>query len=247
MRNLLRFEYHKIFRQKSFYVCFGIVFGMIFLNALLMKSLQDGEADVVFRAAEFCESALSSASFSMILGIFTALFVCDDYSNNTLKNIYARGYSREKVYVSKYIASASVSLVMAVLCVAFAFALPIAIGGSEIALDSRLIGNLLAQLVVILGYHALYFAVAMFIGKVGGSVAFNLVGPSLILTALTLITSLLKIETLSFGNYWLDSAMKSLSAGSTDGSLLVRAVVMAAVYIGILIGGGLMLNHKKEI
>ncbi len=247
MKNLLRFEFRKITRQKSFYVCFGIVFGLIFLSALLLNTLQDSATEVVFNAAEFAKSALSSASFVMILGIFTALYVCDDYSNNTLKNIYARGYSRGEVYFSKYIASATVSLIMAIFCMAFSFVLGAVIGGAEIAVDSHLIGNLLAQLAVILGYHALYFAVAMFFGKVGGSVAFNLVGPSLILTVLTLVTSLLKIESLSLGNYWLDSAMESLSSGSTDGSMPVKAVVMAAVYMGILLTGGYMLNRKKEI
>ncbi len=39
----------------------------------------------------------------MFAGIVTALLVCDDYEQQTIKNIYARGYSRSQVYFSKLI------------------------------------------------------------------------------------------------------------------------------------------------
>ena len=204
MGQLFRFETRKIIRQKSFYICFGISFLILVLNAIIMKiSANDAGNDIVFSPVKFSMSAIVGSSFIMLLGIFTALYCCDDVSNNTMKNIYSKGYSRAKVFFAKYIVSLSASLIVAIAFFLISFMLGKVLGNADEAITGTFAGSIILQLLVVVGYHAVYFSLAMIIGKVGGSVALNIVGPMLVFTVLSLLASLLKID-FDFSEFWLD-------------------------------------------
>lgn len=104
MSKLISFEFRKIFRQKSLYVCLAIMLALICLSAAVNAGLeQNPEFDLIFTVESFTKSALSASSFFMILGIFVALYCCDDVANNTLKNLYSRGFTRGQVYGADFI------------------------------------------------------------------------------------------------------------------------------------------------
>lgn len=246
MQKLISFEFRKILRQKSLYICLIIVLGLIGLMAVVNASLaKNPDLDVTFSVAGFTKSALSSSSFFMVLGIFIALYCCDDVSNNTLKNLYSRGFSRRQVYFSKYVVSLLVSEGFALLCFLFAF-----IMGKATASDAeggKVFGSIVSQLVVTVAYHAVFFSVATVIGKVGGSVAVNIAGPILVLTVLTLITSLLKLENVNLGDYWLDSAVTGLTAVEIQTKAFVKAIVMGVIYTAAFATAGYFFYKKKEL
>ena len=246
MGKLLKFEFRKITKQKSFYICFGIVFLLAVLNVVLTKSLSSESEEVIFSTGSMLVKSLSGSSFMMILGIFTALYVCDDYTNNTLKNIYAKGYTREKVYLSKYIMSVLVAVVMSLITMAITVAL-CSMNGATQDLQSSIIKSILSQIILVIAYQSLYFGVSMIFGHVGGSIAFNLVGPSLVVTILTLITSILKIDSLNISSFWLDSAFNSVTILNPSNEIITKGVIMGLIYIVIFCVGGLFLTKKKEI
>lgn len=245
MIRLIKFEFHKLIRKKNFYICFGISAVIMLLNLLLTKApMGEEDAEVQLSAVSFAMSTLSNSSFLMLAGIFTALYVCDDYANNTLKNIYSHGYSRAEVYFSKYVVSLLAELAVAVLLIAVAFLLGQACANVK-STGGAFIGNLLCQLFMLAAYHGIYFSLAYVIGKTGGSVAINIVGPSLVLTVLSLITSLLKID-ITLSDYWLDSVFSSLAQGLTDAKTIVKAIVMPLIYGGVFVTAGYLLSRKKE-
>lgn len=248
MGKLLKFEFRKITRQKSFYICFGIALLILALSAVILKAaVNEAGSTEVFSPVSFSLTALTSSSFTLVLGIFVALYCCADYSDNTLKNIYSRGYTRAQVYFAKYLVSLLLSLAVAILFFLWAFIFGKKFGNTEEAVTQEFIISVVCQLVIVAGYHAVYFSLAMIIGKVGGSVAVNLVGPMLVITVLTLLTSLLKIENLTLNSYWLDAPMSSLSQGAAESSLFLKSIVMSVIYAGIFVAGGYFLNRKKEI
>ena len=105
MKDLLKFEFYKLKKQKSFYICTAVILAMSFLGALLTKLLADNNAGlntVVLSGQSTMLSAISSSNFTMICSIFIALFVCADHSEQTIKNIYSRGFSKGTVYFAKY-------------------------------------------------------------------------------------------------------------------------------------------------
>lgn len=245
MKNLLAFEFRKILRQKSFYICFVIALGLIALSAAVSAGFKDSpDFTGVYTVGGFVRSALSSSSFFLVLGVFVALYCCDDVTNNTLKNLYSRGYSRGQVYFSKYIVSLAASLFAAAICFLFAF---IACRSSADASKENIVGSVACQLVVVIAYHAVYFSLAMIIGKVGGSVAINIVGPILVLTVLTLITSLLKLEGVNLGDYWLESAINGLAAAKVQSKAYIKAIVMTVIYASVFITAGYFVNKRKEL
>ena len=107
MNNLLKLEFTRLKRQKSFYVCTIIMVALIFLSMLTANALANASPEI---AAEFKASGIESliggmgnSSFTLIASIFAVLFVCEDYDQQIVKNIYARGYSRKSVYLSKMV------------------------------------------------------------------------------------------------------------------------------------------------
>lgn len=245
MGKLIAFEFRKLLRQKSLYICMIIVLGLIGLSAVVNAGLEKNpEFDIMFTVAGFTKGALTSSLFFMILGVFVALYCCDDVTNNTLKNLYSRGYTRGAVYFSKYIVSLAASVCMAAVSFLFAF---VAGKMSANADGANAFGSIACQLLTVAAYHAVYFAVATVIGKVGGSVAVNIVGPMLVLTVLTLVTSLLKLESVNLGDYWLESAVNGLTAATLTTKAAVKAIVMSAVYIPAFAVGGYLFNKKKEL
>ncbi len=97
MNNLMKFEFRKLFKQKSFYICTAVMLGMSFIGLLLNKALASNpDFNIVLpTASSALLSAVSSSSFTMVCGIFIALFVCTDYDQQTIKNVYSRGFSRK--------------------------------------------------------------------------------------------------------------------------------------------------------
>ncbi|MCM1130270.1 MAG: ABC transporter permease [Roseburia sp.] len=246
MSKLISFEFRKILRQKSLYICLIIVLGLIGLSAAVNASLEKNpEFEFLFTVSSFTKQALSSASFFMILGIFVALYCCDDVANNTLKNLYSRGFSRGQVYFSKYIVSLIVSEALAVICFLFAF-LTSKAAASE-GENAKLLGSIFSQLILVVAYHAVYFSVATIIGKVGGSVVVNIAGPMLVLTVLTLITSLLKLKSVNLGDYWLESAMQGLTVTTIETKAFIKAIVMGIIYTVAFVPVGYVMNKKKEL
>ena len=115
MRNILKFEFHKLFRQKSFYICSAIMVVFSVLGIMITKSLAENNPELItgnLSGLSALLSAITSANFVMISGIFIALFVCTDHDNQTIKNIYSRGFSKTKVYISKLIVCLCAVIVM---------------------------------------------------------------------------------------------------------------------------------------
>lgn len=131
MGQLFRFEFRKLFRQKSFYICGCVLIGLILLTAVTLNmiySLSQGNMEAggvtvsasddgfLYTGIYMLVGAVSSSNFTIVLAVFLSLFVCSDYTNGTLKNIIARGYSRTRIYAVKYMVSLAATTVYTIVC-----------------------------------------------------------------------------------------------------------------------------------
>ena len=123
MNNLLKFEFRKLFNQKSFYICTGVMLALSFIAMLFNKALaENSDLNTVMPTAKSALlSAISSSNFTIICGIFIALFVCTDYDQQTIKNVYSRGFSRNSVYFAKYIVCVISTIVMFAVILVFTY------------------------------------------------------------------------------------------------------------------------------
>ncbi len=242
--NLLKFEWRKLWRQKSLYICFGIGLLIITLAMLTSKTF-----DTLTDAVNTMFVVLSTG-FTSFLGIFMAVFVCHDFSQQTIKNVYARGYQRTTVYFAKYFISLVATLLMVLLYLAYGFVLSLMLGGEVGSLLGWQWGALALQVWSIIGFHGLFFGVGMLLTKVGGTVALNLVGISFCFQILNLIFVLLEIDfnILDFSLETLfTDILNTLIDNRITTELVTRAVILPLSYVVIFVGAGWYVNQRRDV
>lgn len=118
MINLLKVDFYKIFRAKSFYVIGFILAALAAINSCLYAKIT---LDAIDNSGMFSFTGLNMGFFisffsnlqgvTTYISIFVVLFMCSEFSNGTIKNIATKGYHRESIYLSKFITSVVGSLV----------------------------------------------------------------------------------------------------------------------------------------
>ncbi len=248
MGKLLKYETRKLFKAKSFYICLAVLAAYLFLSVLLQQTIYGAldESELANTelptAASILQSALSSSLTTLILGIFTALFVCEDYTDGTLKNICAKGFKRETICCSKFITVlifALAACIVSWIC-GYIFGAMFFESGT---IDGKVIASLLAQLIVVLGYTAVFFAVSIAIRKTGGAIAGCIVAPMLVSLVLSIVDSFLNFESFAFTDYWLEGLFSSVASGEK----IVAAIVLSIIYAVIFIAAGIFVNRKQEV
>lgn len=249
MKNLLKFEFHKLLKAKSFYICTTIIFLMslltIIINLLVSKIEYEGMSMPKASALETMVGAISSSNFTMIAGIFVAIFACYDYEQQTIKNIYSHGYSRNTVYFAKLIVCLISTLIMFAITLAFNYLMGLILLNGPYK-DGNYLGLILGQIIYCLTYSSFIFALAVIIKKTGFSIALAILGPSLITLIITLIDSLLKLKDFKISSYWFGSFSSDLVSLSTTNNRLLIVIGLSFAYCILFVLGGYFINKKQE-
>lgn len=251
MKNLLKLEFRKLRKQKSFYICTIVMVVLLFLSAMTSKALCDASSEFT---AQYNGSgitamigAISNCSFLLIAGIFVALFVCDDYEQQIIKNIYSRGYSRSQVYGSKFISSFVATTIMFVIVVLSAFlfgTIYFGLGESE---GTNIFSILAVQYLNCMANISLYFAISCVLRKTGSSVAGVFVAPLLVNMVLGLADSFLKLEKVTLASIWVSSFINDLSVLTIEHNRFMIALLMSFIYIPLFVAAGLYFHKKMEL
>lgn len=248
MSRLLKFEFRKLIRQKSFYICTAIMLASSFIGLLLNKTLASNpELNMTMPTAQSALlSAVSSSSFTMLCGIFIALFVCADYDSQTIKNIYSRGFSRNSVYFAKFIVCVVSTVVMFAITLIFTYVAGVSM--FEIGTEAgNYAGLVIGQLLYCLAYSSFVFAISLIVKKVGVSIALAVLGPPLIGAVINLADAFLKIKSFQIGSYWLEGLIGDLSSLATDQTRLIVCIVLSLVYTAVFVAAGYLVNRKQEV
>lgn len=250
MINLLKFEFRKLWQSKSFYIVFALGFVSTVLVILLSRVVTD-IFNITPSVTIYVLTALSSSSIASLLGVYLAIYVCSDYTQHTIKNIYARGYSRSAVFFSKYLVSLGVTLFVGLLYVLFTFLLALMFGCRADGMTGDMWGKLVLQFWVLFGLHGMFFGVSMMIGKIAGSLAVNIVGIELGFVLLNALISILATK-LNFEFSILDYHLETILNTLIDEARLTtaefaRVLVMPIVYTVVCVGGGWLINRRRDV
>lgn len=246
MNKLIKFEFRKLCKTKSFYNCIIISSVLAVLNALILKSVSDTTGEL-YDAASYILKFTNNAMLLLIIGIFTAIFVTEDFSSGTIKNIYAKGYSRNVVYMSKYIASTVSALIIVGTSLLTCIIVSNGLFKGETVENSTFLSSLLLQILLIIAYNSLYFVISIIVGKLGSSIAFIIVGPSMVSLMLTLADSFLNIKNVKLNDYWLENCMSSVQVINCSNSIIVSSLVVSMAVIIVSLIVGTQLHRRKEI
>lgn len=130
MINLLRGEFYKLFKSRSFYICAlvgaGIVIlmcGMLFFADAIQKGeVKNGTVGIYVDSSAVNEGEASAPLLKeitildmvrqvfgnfgyLVAAIFVSIFVIMEYGNGAIKNVVGKGYGRWQIFAAKYISS----------------------------------------------------------------------------------------------------------------------------------------------
>lgn len=203
MRNLLKSDFYKLFRMKSFYVC-CIVAAVISvvsmsLNAAVNSMTESfGDIDVSVQTTSFeniLYNLISPDGDWFILAIIgVSLFVTIEYNSGTLKNIAARGFKRENIFFSKLIVciveTFIITLCFALACViSGALMLGVPAGGFNDDFWKVFLTMCGVDILILIGYTCFIVMVAYLVRTNGGTIALSLCAHYLIPTVLVMFNA----------------------------------------------------------
>lgn len=246
MKNLLKLEFRKIKKQKSFYICTLIMAGLLFLSVSNANELSKS-SETAATAADIMVNALNSSSFFLIGGIYIVLLVCDDYEQQTIKNIYARGYSRKQVYLSKLISSWTAVTIMFIIVMLCAFAFGQSYFKAGDIGSPHFIGILASQYAACMANMCLCFLVSAILRKNGSSIAAAIVAPMLVNMLLNFIDSHIKFKNFTTTELWISSFLSELSNLNVTNERLMICLIASLIYIPFFTLIGIFFHKRIEL
>lgn len=232
MGKLLAFEFRKLFRLKSFYICTGIT---LLMGILTLRAFSHGGAG--YDGFVSLLKAVDNSSLTMLLGIWTAIFICDDYTAGTIRNIVTRGYTRTSIFFSKLIVLCCGTLIMLVLdWIVSCIAGEAMWGKAQTVLSIGFMKSLMAQLMLVIAYACLCNAIASAVQKTGVAVAICAVMPVAVFLLLSFIEITLanrgnSIGAMSLEQYWLNDMISAVSFPDAPAEDISRAFKASVCYI----------------
>ncbi len=279
MKKLLKFEFRKLLRQKSTYICFALLMVFAILSAVCVYLMSYPTYDydpntgmsimipATFKISDFITSAIAPLMmyplFFIVLAVFISSYYCGDKSNGTIKNVLAKGYTREKVFFAKYIVSLVYTLTVTILAFFVSFIVGLIVVGNANGFDGKLILNLFCQILVVLGMHALMITISASMNKKGGSIAVNVLMtifiPVIIMLLDMLVIPQLKIDNFLFSYLFPISVLNYLSTGGNmmfsggemsntaiSNSTYIASAVASIIYLVVFTLLGYLSIRKKE-
>ena len=249
MFKLLNFEFRKLIRQKSFYICIAAMLALLVGSAYTteLMTAKSGVEDPSLSGISYLMEAISGSALSAVLAVFIPLFICEDYASGTIRNIITRGFSRLEMFIAKLIAVLAATVLMTAVCLAAAYLVGTAFwGAGEPSLGSEQIKILLCQLAVIAAYATMFFAISSMLQKVGGSIAICLILPMAAVILLSLADAALAEREIELCGYWIENLGRSLASGEAEAEDIKKALIGAGCYFAASIAFSWLVIMKRE-
>lgn len=255
MASLFRYNFRRIFISKYVYILFGVGIAFIAISLLTLKLsaqlVPEGSArDAALEGLKGLSALKSGANNSMftILGaILVSIFATEEFTQDTIKNVYGKGFDRKSIFVSYYVVSLIISLSFVIIASLFSFLFAILLQGGMGEAGENYILSLVGLLFVVIAFHAVFFSIAISIRKSGGAVALTIVGPTLV-TGLLLLADTLMFKTGDFklSNFWISNRMSMMEAQNVPMDDIIGTFVSSLVVTAIFLPLGFIINLKRD-
>ena len=102
------------------------------------------------------------------------------------------------------------------------------------------------QLVVIVAYASLFFALSAILQKTGGAIALCIVLPMVLTVVLNLADTALAEREIVLSRYWLSKLINSVGSITVEKDALKDALLYSAIYIPVSLAAGWLATMKRE-
>jgi len=256
MGKLLRFEFRKLFQNKAFYICIAVSLVMFIITTVtyvimddLMKTMAEETGtpmpSTTYTSVSLLKSYYSSGSVSIISAVMVVILTSEDYTNDITKNIYSKGFSREKLFISKYIVALVSIVIMMVVGMLVGFISGLFIDGVGTP-GENFVPSIIAIIIVAIAYYSLYFGISLLFKKTGPSIAIAIIAPTTITLLLTLADTFIKNDNFKFSEYWLDYRLVELSYQDVSNKAVIGAIIVALVLMIPMVIVPFLINRKRD-
>lgn len=268
MLNLLRMDLYRIFRNKSFYICFGILAFVNILTFLILfvitnpvtrdfilqygAELTSDAADIESTLANttilevFRQGTVGGGFLSVTTGILGALFICMDFESGFIKNIMAAHENKWDYILSK----AAVTAVMNFLYLAGTFLITLLLnvlsgGFFAYSLPVDVLFYLFSAWMVVNGFSALTLLICMVTrSKAAGVAGAICLNSGLIVMIISTAFSLFGLQWIF--DYSLYMTLASLPS-AFQGDYCLRTIVTGAGFFVLYTVASQIVLAKKDI
>ena len=257
--NIIKSEFYKLKKSRAFYICLLACVALAVFSVVLAGSIQAGI--LVRGAADAAETAEPLTGVSLleqtlgldflptIIAVFVSIFVAGEFANGAMKNYVSKGYSRVKIYLSKFLVCGVAVMAMYGVNTALACAIGSALWGFDpagFATAGSIATMLLSEGLLLMAYTSVFVFLAMWLRSNGASIAVNICVVSLFSTIL-MLTSFITGDSVTLANYWISGNVSALASIAPESGAVLQGVVVGFCY---LIGGavlGSLLFKKQDI
>lgn len=275
MLNLLSGELYKLRKSKGFLVCLVLtvvsvifMYGTLYLaNEMQQGEIENGTAGVtVFtdgQESSESENVLEDITISEVLQvimggfcsfivvIFNAIYVIGEFGHGAIKNMTGKGYSRSKIFISKYVSCILGTVIMLVTGAVSNLAVGCIVIGTDdingIMLKDYTIYTIL-MLGLIMAISSLVVAVSEISRNlaVGISIAVCIVGgiSSLFFSGLDLVLKRFSVQP---SQYWLMDLVQECPYTDFGGEMIQRIIISIVFWTSASIIIGIYHFHKADI
>ncbi|MBR4345156.1 MAG: ABC transporter permease [Lachnospiraceae bacterium] len=270
MKELLSFEFRKLRRTKSLWICTiimvvlkiaGVVITYATQRMITTLSTVEGisEADLggtILSSSGLKELATASngSNITILFAIFVTLFICSDFTEGTIKNILSRGFTREQVFFAKSICIVCAGILFGLLSMLVGFIAGTVAFGVGSGFSSSLIFSMLIQLLALIAYIMMDVLLAVLFTKAGGSMTLGIIIPMVVpmIGQLGDLAFSAIIESIDYNDavvsrYLISHNLSSISNLNVSGGTLAIAAVIFVVYIILFTLLGILSIRKKEV
>lgn len=263
MSDLVRFEFRRLLRRTSLYVCFGI--SMLFVVSVLQSVIQSYVYGVNSSFMSIVRQMISVANLPSIVTIFTSIFICEDMARGTVKTIYSLGYPRWQIFSARFLASSAAAAAMYVIVVLIGLITGLIFQSTAVDDDPASFAAvyIVWQFTILMALHAFYFLIAEMTQKTGISIVLGIFGTSIVSIGFNMLFALCSglaykniplseaIDHISsvFNMYWLPTlaTMFINLFGLSDGINYLASILVNIGYVLLFGGLALLITCKKEI
>lgn len=264
MKNLLKFEFRKLFQMKTLYIFTVVIVAVLAMNIgtykIMEVLLRSAELEAVigmdlgmlfadtFDGKTFLTSALIYTEAVISLAVVVSLINCSDYASGTIKNIFSKGYSRMQVLFSKITVSAFVTAIFTIVSWIFGFIIG-SVFWQDIGTDWNIIilYNLIVQFLLMLAYCAMFCFLASVIKKTAGTIVLSIVIPITSEILFMIINVLVNKKDFNINDYWIQGNITNITNVYATNSEIFHGLIIAIVYIAIFTLLNVWVSRKREV
>lgn len=261
MINIMKSDINRLFKSKGFWFSLGIFIIISISTILLLISAQnssmmnssDGSLNItasmsikaVLKNSNSFATLFGHSFGSLVLGIYLAIFVCNEYSSGYIKNIATLSNGRIAIIISKVVVAAIIDLIIILLSYILGFILGNVLVDKFVvdSLDVILKSSLVMFVMTLALFSIVIVITTLFRNKIAGIILVLLISSGMLQPFFTSLFDIINLTFLS--DYTLTSLFQNTAL--VEENIFIRVILASIFYIIVYNSISIGISLKRDI